>query len=110
MSVPAPEVQRANFQVRRRGRRRIHAYEIAPVLLVANGPAPAAASLADHSVAARRPWVSALAKVAYNRAAPARVAKLVDARDLKEIEHPAGNGRCEWGQIRGNSTTRLREA
>ena len=36
---------------------------------------------------------------------PARVAKLVDARDLSKLSTRRGNGRCEWGQIRGNSTT-----
>ena len=29
---------------------------------------------------------------------------MVDARDLDEIEHPVGNDRCEWGQIRRNRT------
>ena len=38
----------------------------------------------------------------------ARVAKLVDARDLSKLSTRRGNARCEWGQIRGNSTTTRR--
>jgi len=33
---------------------------------------------------------------------PARVAKLVDARDLITLSTQAGNSWCEWSQIRGN--------
>jgi len=32
----------------------------------------------------------------------ARVAKLVDARDLNTLSTQAGNSWCEWSQIRGN--------
>jgi hypothetical protein len=39
------------------------------------------------------------------RAPSARVAKQVDARDLSNLSTRFGNGRCEWGQIRGTSTT-----
>jgi hypothetical protein len=38
----------------------------------------------------------------------ARVAKLVDARDLSNLSTRLGNGRREWGQIRGTSTTARR--
>src|SRR5687768_12062710 len=51
--------------------------------------------------------VHTAARVAYNRPAPvARVAKLVDARDLRKLSTRRGNARREWGQIRGTSTTR----
>ena len=32
----------------------------------------------------------------------ARVAELVDARDLSKLSTQAGNTWCEWSQIRGN--------
>jgi hypothetical protein len=35
----------------------------------------------------------------------ARVAKLVDARDLNNLSTQTGNLWCEWSQIRGNLST-----
>jgi hypothetical protein len=49
---------------------------------------------------------TATGDMTYNPARPnARVAKLVDARDLSNLSTRLGNGRREWGQIRGTSPT-----
>ena len=50
------------------------------------------------------PQLAAPRGLQFAPAPAARVAKLVDARDLRKLSTRLGNGRREWGQIRGTST------
>src|SRR3974377_2090722 len=55
--------------------------------------------------AARGGGARARGSVRMPPATHAWVAKLVDARDLRKLSTRLGNGRCEWGQSRWNSST-----